>query len=309
MERPICTYLLILSSLTFVFVNGRRPDSSPPCKVSVLLRRGTMWKTAPGQSLTVTCPVKHCGQPLKVTWCKLLHTDKCEQLNHTENVEVRQNNSDHKDELMSYLTFKWISIHDDGLYRCGFKGHKYKHISYMINISVSDLYQGFQNVHHEADAVSHVAHVEEVSWQPYSFICVSIGFLAATLTVLMLLRFYGWKRVLIVNQTRAQEFSCHKMTNLPKWTAPSIPVQPANLYSLNENHSQTGLRRTSQPPLTTNKNQLAVANPSDQSPGLQHVVYAVITRQAVIPAREQHHRTTGNKSTEYAAIKVSKFIR
>ncbi|XP_060909429.1 uncharacterized protein si:ch211-214p13.8 isoform X2 [Labrus mixtus] len=296
MERPICTYLLILSSFTFVYVNGRLPDSSPSCKVSVSVRRGTMWKTAPGQRLTVTCPVKHCGQPLNVTWCKLLHTDKCEQLNHIENVEVRQNNADHKYKLMSYLTFKWISIHDDGLYRCVLKGHKYKQISHMINISVSA-------------AVSHDAHVEEASWQPYTFICVSIVFLAATLTVLMLLRFYGWKRVLIVNETRAQEFSCHKMTNLPKWTAPSIPVQPANLYSLNENHSQTGLRRTSQPPLTTSRNQPAVANPSDQSPGSQHEVYAVISRQAVIPAREQHDQTTGNKSTDYAAIKVSKFIR
>ncbi|KAM6978830.1 uncharacterized protein LKV04_014176 [Tautogolabrus adspersus] len=270
----------------------------------MLVKRGIIWKTAPEQRLTVTCPVKHCGESLNVTWCKLLDTDTCEQLNYTENVEVRQNNSDPKNKLISYLTFKWISIHDDGLYRCGVKGYKYKQISHMINISVSDFYQGFQNEHYEADAVSSVAQVEEASWQPYAFICVSIVFLASTFTVLMLLRFYGWKRILTVNQTRAQEFSCHKMTNLPKSRAPSISVLPANLYSLNENYSHTGLRPTSQPPLTTSRNQPAVANPADQSQGSHHAVYAVISRQ-VIPAREQHDQTIGNKNTEYAAIKVS----
>lgn len=102
-----------------------------------MVRRGTTYTTAPRQRLTVRCPVKHCGESLDVTWCKLLDTNKCERINYTENVEVRQNYTHVKGELISLLTFKRISTDDDGLYRCGLKGYKYFQISHIINISFS----------------------------------------------------------------------------------------------------------------------------------------------------------------------------
>ena len=112
-------------------------DSFPACEVGLMVRRGTTLKAAPQQRVRVKCPVKHCGEPLNVTWCKLLDTGKCEQMKETENVEIMQNDKHAKDELTSFLTFKRISINDDGLYRCDLKGYKDEQISHTINISVS----------------------------------------------------------------------------------------------------------------------------------------------------------------------------
>uniref|UniRef100_A0A3P8RNK8 Ig-like domain-containing protein n=1 Tax=Amphiprion percula TaxID=161767 RepID=A0A3P8RNK8_AMPPE len=95
---------------------------------------GTTWKVAPQRSLTVSCPVKHCGRTLNITWCKVLQSH-CEQLNKTENVAVRQNHNQANDELVSYLSFKQISIYDDGLYRCKFIGDRLGEFSHSIKIS------------------------------------------------------------------------------------------------------------------------------------------------------------------------------
>ncbi len=120
----------------FSFFLKKFLDLFPSCEVELMVRRGLTWKTAPRQCLTVKCPVKHCGESLNVTWCKLLDTNKCEQINCTENVEIRQDNTNDADKLISFLTFKWISISDDGLYRCGLEGNKLE-FSHLINISVS----------------------------------------------------------------------------------------------------------------------------------------------------------------------------
>ena len=100
-----------------------------------MVRRGTTWTAAPQQRVTVKCPVKDCGESVSVTWCKLSDADRCELINHTESIQ--QNNKRVRGELISFLTFKRISIHDAGLYGCSLKGSKFEVISHTINISVS----------------------------------------------------------------------------------------------------------------------------------------------------------------------------
>uniref|UniRef100_A0A3Q3J3C1 Ig-like domain-containing protein n=1 Tax=Monopterus albus TaxID=43700 RepID=A0A3Q3J3C1_MONAL len=106
-------------------------------------RKGTTKKRAPNQSLTLKCPVRHCGESLDVTWCKLLAPNHCDRIKETENIEITQDNNTEyrKDQLISYLTFKQISVYDDGLYRCELTGshHRYDQISHTINISVSGI--------------------------------------------------------------------------------------------------------------------------------------------------------------------------
>lgn len=109
----------------------------PSCEVGVMVQRGTTWKAAPRQRVTVECPVSHCGQSLNVTWCKLLDGKKCEPINGTDNVEIRQDDQHAQGELISFLTFKRISIDDDGLYRCDVEEYRYIQINHIINISVS----------------------------------------------------------------------------------------------------------------------------------------------------------------------------
>uniref|UniRef100_A0A3Q1F9U1 Ig-like domain-containing protein n=1 Tax=Acanthochromis polyacanthus TaxID=80966 RepID=A0A3Q1F9U1_9TELE len=110
-------------------------DLAASCEVMALVRRHTTWKAAPQQSLTVRCPVKHCGRTINITWCKDVQSNRCEQLNETENVELSQNHNQANDELESYLSFKQISIYDDGLYRCKLNGDKLGIFSHFINIS------------------------------------------------------------------------------------------------------------------------------------------------------------------------------
>lgn len=92
-------------------------------------------KRAPWKPVTVSCPVKHCGKSLNVTWCKLLDGRNCERINEMEDVEVRQDAS--RAELISYLTFKNISLNDEGLYRCELRDTAIYEYSNAVNISVS----------------------------------------------------------------------------------------------------------------------------------------------------------------------------
>ncbi|XP_074514229.1 uncharacterized protein LOC141782088 [Sebastes fasciatus] len=221
-------------------------------------------------------------------------------MNYTENVETNTT----QDELISYLNFTRISIHDNGLYRCNVKGDKYEQISNIINISVSDSYQGVKllpNTHSDnnKDELPSAAGDEDVPWLSYSIIS-SITLLVGTLTVLTLLSLYGWKRIL--NHTKGQETPAHMIPNLPNPSAPST-------LALHDTYTpSTAERPPSQPPLmTTNGNQPAVANTVDGGQRSDRAVYAVVNyRQSGIPAREQHAVTEQNKNTaEYAAINDS----
>ncbi|XP_074515165.1 uncharacterized protein LOC141782540 isoform X1 [Sebastes fasciatus] len=300
MDKLTYTYLLMFCCLTFVCIDGRVQDLIPSCEVEVMVWRGTTWETAPQQNLSVSCPVKHCGESIKVTWCKLLHTNTCEQMNYTENVETNTT----QDELISYLNFTRISIHDNGLYRCNVKGDKYEQISNIINISVSDSYQGVKhlpNTHSDnnKDELPSAAGDEDVSWLPYFIIPVSIALLVVTLTVLTLLSFYGWKR--IQNHTKGQETPTRMLPDLPSPSAPSI-------LALHDTYSpSTAESPPSAPPMmTTNGNQPAVANTADGGQGSLYAVYSTVNhRQSGIPATEQHAATEQKKKTGYAAIIVS----
>lgn len=117
-------------TVVHVFVS----DLSDSCEVVLMVRRGTTWGVAPRQSLTVSCPVKHCGESLRISWCKIFGIT-CETINSSENVEIRQIHTE--DEEISQLIFKQVSTDDDGLYRCELMGQTSESVSHSINISVS----------------------------------------------------------------------------------------------------------------------------------------------------------------------------
>uniref|UniRef100_UPI0037E7B5E0 B- and T-lymphocyte attenuator-like n=1 Tax=Semicossyphus pulcher TaxID=241346 RepID=UPI0037E7B5E0 len=308
-DKRLYSFLLICSCFSFVYVYGRGKDLLPSCEVALLVRRGTTLKTVPQQPLTVQCPLRYCGESLNVTWCKLLHTDDCEPITYTENVEIIQRKRG-GDKLISYLTFKRISIHDDGLYRCVSKGYNYEKVSHIINISVSDLNEGFENVHNEEDKPPSVADVEDVSWLPFFFFCVILALLVVILTALMILRFHGWKRTLTFNQTKGQEKSCNMIPDLPKGSAPSIPALPANFYTLTDNYFPTTAERPSpHPSLITSVNQHAVSITAEESQRSDLAAYAVINRQqAGKPAGENRTPTKLPEDVIYASINVSRAV-
>ncbi|KAI3356322.1 hypothetical protein L3Q82_017552 [Scortum barcoo] len=275
---------------------------STSCDVELMVKRGTAVKAAPQQRLTVKCPIKHCGEPQNVTWCKMLEATRCEEIDCTENVEITQNDKP-ENKLISFLTFIRISIHDGGLYRCGLKGKKFE-LSHIINISVSELNQGVKSSDNNADELpsvvgnSPIAGDEDVSWLPYFSICVSTALLILTLTVMTLLSFHGWKRTLTFSDTNRQKMSSHVIPSLPKVNPPSTPILQSHLTIENDIYSRSTAEKPSQPPPMTDGSQPASANTSN-------AVYAVIKYcQSGIPAREQHAAARQDKKAEYAVINV-----
>uniref|UniRef100_A0A3Q2QVG6 Ig-like domain-containing protein n=1 Tax=Fundulus heteroclitus TaxID=8078 RepID=A0A3Q2QVG6_FUNHE len=96
------------------------------------------------ENLTVKCPVKLCGKSFNVTWCKFSNTTICEIIPNMKNRSIRQEY--HGDNLISYLTFNWVSINDDGLYRCDL-GNGHKSVSHTINISHTEFASCSKGIH------------------------------------------------------------------------------------------------------------------------------------------------------------------
>lgn len=288
-------YLLTLCCSTFICIYGR--GTFPSCEVDLNVRRDTTWKAVPQHPLTIVCPFEHCGESFNISWCKVLDSGDCVPVNSTENIEISQSNKHSEGQPASMLTFKQISVHDDGLYRCLLKGYNYEKISHAINVSVSDFHQETEILGYKADPSLKLelspAGDDGESWLPYFLICFCVALLVTVLTVFTLLRFYGWRRILTFTHAEGQERSTRMMPDLPKGNTPSPLVLPAQFSSPHtiQCQSTTG-RPPSQPaPAATTGNQPAVANTADRA------VYAVINHQQLqIPAREK---------SAYAAINFS----
>ncbi|XP_069569742.1 uncharacterized protein [Brachyistius frenatus] len=298
---------MILCYFTFVVVNGRDEGLFASCDVALMVQRGSTWRTAPGQSLTVICPVKHCGQSLTVTWCKLLNTTNCKQIIQTENVEIRQDNNLGMGESISSLSFNKISVHDDGLYRCHLMGHKKEIISHSVNISVSDTNHGVENSDNKAAESLSAAGDEAMSWLPYFTICVSLALLVVTLTALTLLRFYDWKRTMAYNHTKEKDMSTHMIPDLPKCSTPSATVLQTHFSASNSVYSPTTAETHNFPPaLTPTRNQPAVANTAGGRHVSESAVYAVINHEkSGVHVRTLPTTTEQDTNQEYSVINVS----
>lgn len=305
MDRLPYIHLLICCCFTFVCISGKGEDIS---SCAVMVRSGATYKTVPQHNVTVSCPVKHCGEPISVTWCKLDTAIKWDQIKYKENIKITQ--TDIKDELISYLTFTRITSQDDGLYRCSLKGYESEQISHSINVSVSDSNTDIHDFDYSADelpssAAAAVADAgEDVSWLPYFYICVGIALLVFTLIVLTMLDSYGWKRIMTFHHTKGkalQERSNQMMPNLPSASAPSIFY----LHDINYSPAERppSHPHPSHPPLRTNGEQPAAANTAAEGQVLDHSMYAVVKYRSQIPAGEQDAVT--KKKAEYAAINVS----
>ncbi|XP_059199235.1 B- and T-lymphocyte attenuator [Centropristis striata] len=309
MDRLTFIYLLIFCCFTFVCIHGEGQDFSS-CEVALMVRRGTTLRTVPQSSLTVCCPVKHCGESLSVSWCKLLDTGKCKWINYTENREIILTEKQVKDELISYLTFTRISIHDDGLYRCSLKGYgPDAQISHKINISVSESNKGVKPSEcvTEVELPNAAAGDYSMPWLPYLAICLTVALLVATLTVITLLSFYVWERILTKNTKEQDTSSTHIIPDLPNGNAPSPFFLRPHLSFLNDTNSpSTSERPPPHPALVTSGTQPAVTNTADGSQESDRAVYAVVNhRQSGVLAREQPASEQQQKNTEYAAIIVS----
>ncbi|XP_041858119.1 B- and T-lymphocyte attenuator [Melanotaenia boesemani] len=299
MERKL--NCLIVWCFTFIYICRGGQDLSTSCDVMLMVRRSTVWRAAPTNHLTVSCPVKDCGKSLNVTWCKVLSNNNCKQINNAEDVEIRQTYE--KEGLISYLSFKQVSVHDDGLYRCTLIREDLKVFSNAINISVSDEIQGVEHFSYRAGE-SPSAAGDEVDWVPYFSICIGLAFLVTILTALTILCFHGWNRKWTSDAVKREEMPIHMIPTLPKRNIPSAPVLQTHFSILNDIYSSAETP-TSPPFIIPTEIQHAVTKTAVQSPESDNEVYAVINHsQRGTPALNPHATSKMDKNPAYAVINL-----
>ncbi|XP_039455631.1 B- and T-lymphocyte attenuator [Oreochromis aureus] len=298
-------YLIIFCCCVFVSIHGSGKEKiaglHAPCEVEIMVRRGSTWKTLPRQSLKVSCPVKHCGETLEITWCKFLDSNNCERIHETKNVEITQNPDE--DKLISYLHFKEISIHDDGQYRCRLLGYNISLISHSINISVSDMYQGVENTDNNnknAGTTPSPYHSEDKNWRPYFYICFGIVLLILILTAFIFLSSYDWKRVLTLNYVKGEEMPTHMIPDLPKWSPPSTPVPLTSLSVLNDIYSSYTPDRSVSPASQPCSNQISASNPADKYQDCE--VYGIIKHRHATKQGGKYHTMTNQVKNPESSI-------
>ncbi|XP_029980030.1 B- and T-lymphocyte attenuator isoform X1 [Sphaeramia orbicularis] len=276
------SFLLIFTLCTISGIHGKGQGLIPSCEVEVILRWGLTCETAPQQTLTVDCPVKHCGEPHQVAWCKLLETYACEEMNNTEDIEITQRDENDQRNSVSHLTFRRISLHDDGLYRCGPKLHKNMLLGHIINVSVSDHHHGDVNCVFNTVKISNPVPDESVEYEPYFFICLSVVVLVFTLTAIVFLGSNGWKRIQSYNLKKGQEMSTHMIPGLPSG---NTSVLASHLSIVNDIYSQSTPEMLSSLPSQRAVRGQPGANTAGTSQVSDHTGYAVINpKQSGIPA-------------------------
>ncbi|XP_016520629.1 B- and T-lymphocyte attenuator-like isoform X2 [Poecilia formosa] len=273
------------------------------CEVMAKVRRGATKRVSPGQSLTVECPVKHCGESFNVIWSKFSNTKNWENISDTENIRITQKNG--KENLISYLSFEQVSIDDDGLYKCAL-GHSSVFVSHAINISVSELNKGVENPDDVDDEVGSDSVGDDRSWLSVFLICIAVIFLIAAAIVFVLLCFQGWKRTWTHNNTNQEEISTHMIPELPKASAPSPPGLRTQFSVLNDIYSTRQPERTASasPALALTGSQLAVTYTTVKTEAPNSEVYAVINplqRGTTV----RNYTCKQDTKTNYAVINVT----
>nr|XP_046193980.1 B- and T-lymphocyte attenuator-like isoform X3 [Oncorhynchus gorbuscha] len=296
MDPPWSDHILLVFCLLFlVCIYG---NAQGPCEIEVPIKRNTVWTAVPQKRLTINCPVKHCGETLRVTWCKFEDAN-CKQINETEQVKIGWKPFDSGSEnRIAFLDFKKISMNDDGSYRCGMAGNKSSIVSHAINVSVSD---NSPNAKHDE---------KYLSWLPYAYICVGIVLLVVVVTAISFLYLYGCKGPTRSsnNGIKEQAAPCPDLSSCSKGTFASSPFTPNpahsdNLY--NNGPYAKHINRASAHSLLMTNGTLPSSDITAGGQGSNHLVYASLNHQTPRGSpKPPHIPTPHDECSEYAAIRV-----
>uniref|UniRef100_A0A4W5RBQ6 Ig-like domain-containing protein n=1 Tax=Hucho hucho TaxID=62062 RepID=A0A4W5RBQ6_9TELE len=296
MDPPCSDHILLVHCLLFLVCNHGNAEGA--CDIDVLIKRNTVWNAVHQKRLTINCPVRHCGETLRVTWCKFEDAN-CKQINETEQVKMGWKPFDIRSEnRIAFLDFKKISMNDDGSYRCGMAGNKSSIVSHAINVSVSD---DSQNAKHDE---------KYLSWLPYVYICVGIVLLVVVVTAISFLCLYGCK-----GPTRStnkgikeQAAPCPDLSSCSKGTFSSSPFTPNPAHSDNlYNNGPYGkcINRASAHSLLVTNGTLPSSDITAGGQGSNHLVYATLNHQTPRGSpKPPHIPTPQDECSEYAAIRV-----
>ncbi|XP_041740777.1 B- and T-lymphocyte attenuator-like [Coregonus clupeaformis] len=310
MDPPCSDHILLVLCLLFlVCIHG---NAQGPCEIEVPIKRNTVWNAVPQKRLTINCPVKHCGETLRVTWCKFEDAN-CKQIHETEQVKIGWKPFDRwSEDRIAFLDFKNISINDNGSYRCGMAGHKSSIISHAINVSVSDsnLKMTSTTDHNTNDSPNAKLDEKYLSWKPYVYICVGIVLLVVMVTAISFLCLYGCKGSTRSTNNRIMEQAepCPDLSSCSKGTFPSSPSTPNPAQSNNfYNNGPYGksLNRESPHSLLVTNGALPSSDLTAGGQGSNYLVYAALNHQTPRGSpKPPHIPTPQDECSEYAAIRV-----
>ncbi|XP_023837400.1 B- and T-lymphocyte attenuator [Salvelinus sp. IW2-2015] len=310
MDSPCFDHILLVLCLLFlVCIHG---NAQGPCEIEVPIKRNTVWNAVPQKRLTINCPVKHCGETLRVTWCKFENAN-CKQINETEQVKIGWKPfSRGLENDIAFLDFKKISMNDDGSYRCGMAGNKSSIVSHAINVSVSDsnLKMTSTSDHNTNDSPNAKHNEKYLSWLPFVYICVGIVLLVVVVTAISFLCMYGCKEPTrsTNNGIKEQAAPCPDLSSCSKGTFPSSPFTPNPAHSGNlYNNGPYGkhINRASAHSLLMTNGTLPSSDITAGDQGSNHLVYASLNHQTLRGSpKPPHIPTPQDECSEYAAIRV-----
>ncbi|XP_036430828.1 B- and T-lymphocyte attenuator-like [Colossoma macropomum] len=185
MEISLLMILMIVGLGLFVTVDAQGPAGL--CVPAVRVRKNTVYRGSSKSLLRVPCPVTYCEEIPTVRWFRIKDTDKSIPVSETDQVTVTQewSTADEK-EIISYLSFKSLSVQDDGLYRCVAAGSNSTSESHNINVSVSEV----MFVPVTASPTVSVSKAT-VARMPYIIICSGVFSLVTIVMLIIFLSLHG----------------------------------------------------------------------------------------------------------------------
>ncbi|KAI4888358.1 hypothetical protein NFI96_000293 [Prochilodus magdalenae] len=142
MDKPFLDMTSVLGGLLLALVflgNVDAQGSAGICVPVVRVRKYTAFGAPRNNRLKISCPVEYCEEIPTVRWFRVDETGRSVPVNQTDEITVTEERSTAEREIISHLTFRNISIQDDGIYKCQVSALDYTSESHNINVSVSDM--------------------------------------------------------------------------------------------------------------------------------------------------------------------------
>ncbi|KAF5899303.1 B- and T-lymphocyte attenuator-like, partial [Clarias magur] len=149
------------------------------CVPEIKVRKNTVYSASRERLLNISCPVTYCAEVPTVAWMKIDETSKYIPINETNHLTITQERTGLKN-IISYLSFRNISTHNNGVYRCKIFSTNFSLESHNININVSD--SSYLTSANNSTGFSETK--SDVSWLLYVFIC--LGILGLVVTVMLI---------------------------------------------------------------------------------------------------------------------------
>ncbi|XP_053353231.1 B- and T-lymphocyte attenuator-like [Clarias gariepinus] len=299
MARPVPIFIWVVKSTLLVFilvvpVHTQGPVAS--CVPEIKVRKNTVYESSRERRLNIPCPVTYCAAVPAVAWMKIDETSKYIPINETNHVSITQEETGLKN-IISYLSFRDISTHSNGVYRCKIFTGNFSLESHNININVSDSsYLSANNSTGFSETKS------DVSWLLYAFIC--LGILGLVVTVMMI-------SFLCINICSRKAYSrrhknavpCLKPRSAPtSGKSQEIPEEQNNIYDVptDDVHSELDSWHAQNDQECTSD----MRNGYRSSDGSQQIVYATLQHPTARGPPATRHQSREHLS-EYASIRIS----